>query len=500
VPNHRSLLLLTFLLPHTAVAAAQTAGLAGGAATAPASPLRLVRTLSGTQGEMRDGRFVILDPRTSFRLPEDAKIVVYFEWLGAPGKHLMVGTWRGPGNTSTSSSFEYVAPNRSFSAYWELTLPASAPLGQWSLEATVDGMPAGTHAFEVVGPEAMGPVKTAARVPLSRQEIFARTLETVVVVEALDANGSRLATGPGVILDETTIATSFGLLNNAARVRVKPRTAAAVESADVLTWHHRQDWAIVPVPAMSGAVPVTRATEAVKPGDLCYSANAGGGDGVVTVASCEIVGQGDVPGVGPRLTASFFSAGGAPGAPLLNEYGELIGMMTEGPFERASTLRFIRLGQMGQPSAPAAAPVGALPSPPWPARVTLSELAAKGLFTLPVTHERHVLSGGFATAVVPKGASTQPVDQRNQFQKTDKTLTAFLTWSPAERIRGTTTLRIFDIDNRLLGETKPTKLSMRPGDLSMSVWTLNVPPPGAYRVDVMLNTDIAWRGYFVVTE
>ena len=130
----------------------------------------------------------------------------------------------------------------------------------------------------------------------------------------------------------------------------------------------------------------------------------------------------------------------------------------------------------------------------------LSELAAKGLFTPPVTHERHVLSGGFATAVVPKGASTQPVEQRNQFQKTEKTLTAFLTWSPAERIRGTTTLRIFDIDNRLLGETKPTKLSMRPGDLSMSVWTLNVPPPGAYRVDVMLDTDIAWRGYFVVTD
>lgn len=477
-------------------ASGQTPGQSGGTSTAPDSPLRLVRSLAGTKGEIRNGRFVILDPRNSFRLPEDSNIVVYFEWLGPPGKHLMVGTWRGPAHTTTTSSFEYVAKDRSFSAYWELTLPPTAPRGPWVLAATVDGMPAGVHSFEVVGPEAAAPIAAPTRVPLTRQEIFAKTLDTAVVVEALDAAGSRLSLGPGVVIDASTIATSFDVLNNAARLRIRTRSGTLVESSDVVAWHRRQDWAIVPVPPMPVAA-ATRATGQVQPGDLCYSASTSN-EALLSVASCEIVGAGDTAGVGPRLTANFFSAGGGPGAPLLNEYGELIGMMAEGPLERAGALRFVRLGQPGQMPGPGAVPVASLPSPPWAAPTPIAALAAKGLFTPPVTHGRHVVSGGFATAVKARGASTQPIDQRVEFEGTDKTLTAFVTWSPAERIRGVTTLRIYDIDNRLLGETKPTKLSMRPGDLSMSAWSLDVPPPGTYRVDIMLSADIAWRGYFRV--
>jgi hypothetical protein len=251
------------------------------------------------------------------------------------------------------------------------------------------------------------------------------------------------------------------------------------------------------VPEISGAIAATRASGQVQPGDLCYSASASN-DGVLSVASCEIVAASDSADVGPRLTASFFSAGGAAGAGLLNEYGELVGMMAEGPLERANAMRFVRLGQLGQMPGPGAVPVASLPAPPWAAPTPIGALAAQGLFTPPVTHERHVLSGGFATAVKAKGASTQPIDQRVEFERTDTAIAAFVTWSPAERIRGVTTLRIYDIDNRTRGETKPIKLSMRPGDLSMSVWNLDVPPPGTYRVDVLLNTDIAWRGYFRV--
>ena len=107
------------------------------------SPYRLLKSISGSKGEIKGGRYVVLDPRTAFRVPEDTTVVVYFEWLGPAGKHQLAGTWRGPSNTSTTSSFEYVAKESAFSAFWELTLPASAPRGAWALEATIDGFPAG---------------------------------------------------------------------------------------------------------------------------------------------------------------------------------------------------------------------------------------------------------------------------------------------------------------------------------------------------------------------
>ena len=75
-----------------------------------------------------------------------------------------------------------------------------------------------------------------------------------------------------------------------------------------------------------------------------------------------------------------------------------------------------------------------------------------------------------------------------------------MTWNPAERFKGFTTMRLFDGENRQLGETKPTKISLRPGDALLSHWPMSVPPPGLYRADVMLDDNIAWRGYFRVKE
>ena len=47
-------------------------------------------------------------------------------------------------------------------------------------------------------------------------------------------------------------------------------------------------------------------------------------------------------------------------------------------------------------------------------------------------------------------------------------MTTFVTWSPAERIKGVTTLRLFDMDNRSLGETKPANILLLARDLMMN--------------------------------
>ena len=466
---------------------------------APASPYRVVRSISGSRFEIKNGRLTVLDPRTSFRVPDDGKIIVYFEWLGPAGKHQLAGTWRGPANTSTTSSFEYVAKETSFSAYWELDLPATAPRGQWSLEATITGPPAGVHAFDVGGADSPTPVVTPTRAPLTRQEVFARTLAGSVIVEAVDREGTRIETGPGVALSPTTIATSFAVLNNAVRLRIRTRDGGTTETDQVASWNRRQDWALVTVPALRGVDPPPHAAAPVQPGEGCYSAGVTP-DGTLTVASCEVVGVAPTSPAGPRLNVSFFTAGGSPGAPLLNEYGELTGMMTEGLSDQTVNRTMLRLGQISDVPGVSAVPVAVLAAAPPSSPTPLTALEARGLFTPPVTLGRHVLSGGFASSVPARGQSTQPVDQRYEFVPSDKTLTVFVTWNPVDRLKGSATIRMYDLDNRSLGESKPTKLSLRTGQMMMSTWGINVPAPGVYRVDALVNGAIAWRGHFRVKD
>ena len=129
----------------------------------------------------------------------------------------------------------------------------------------------------------------------------------------------------------------------------------------------------------------------------------------------------------------------------------------------------------------------------------LADLAAKGVFTPRVVKGQHVLSGGFATKILRDGGRTQPVDQKTEFTAQDQSMTVFVTWDPKERIKTVITLRLFDQDNRLLAETKPAKTTLRVGSLPFTTWELKVPPvAGIYRADVVLGSDVAWRGFFRV--
>jgi len=77
-------------------------------------------------------------------------VIVLFQWDGVAGPHRLVAQWRSPDNAATSvSAIDYVARAARFVAYWSLPLSATMQLGTWSIEATVDGMPAGRFTFEI---------------------------------------------------------------------------------------------------------------------------------------------------------------------------------------------------------------------------------------------------------------------------------------------------------------------------------------------------------------
>jgi hypothetical protein len=63
-------------------------------------------------------------------------------------------------------------------------------------------------------------------------------------------------------------------------------------------------------------------------------------------------------------------------------------------------------------------------------------------------------------------------------------------------------MRVFDIDNRPIVVSKPSKLKLRKNDYSLVDWRLPFAPlkPGLYRVDVFFDEDPAWRTFFRILE
>jgi hypothetical protein len=62
-------------------------------------------------------------------------------------------------------------------------------------------------------------------------------------------------------------------------------------------------------------------------------------------------------------------------------------------------------------------------------------------------------------------------------------------------------LRIYDVDNHLLNQGDPVKISLRSGETQERAWNFPlVPNPGIYRADVLVGEEVAWREYFRISE
>ena len=82
----------------------------------------------------------------------------------------------------------------------------------------------------------------------------------------------------------------------------------------------------------------------------------------------------------------------------------------------------------------------------------------------------------------------------------DKAFGVFVMWSPKERLRGLMTVRLFDDDNLIVFESKPSKVDFRRDQTLTSSWSLPIlAKAGTYRADVLLGTTPIWRGFLRIT-
>jgi hypothetical protein len=178
-----------------ACVAGRTLAQQAGGITPGGSQVHLVRSVVGAKGEERNGSYVMTEPRSTFYVPEDRELIVYFEWEGAKGTHHCEGSVRGPGGQfATMTSFDYVATQARFAGYWKVPLAESSPSGNWIFESRVDGEVAGQVTFQVVASSKPADLAKARPIP-SAAEIYKRAIAASVQIEKLDDKGRPLRHG-----------------------------------------------------------------------------------------------------------------------------------------------------------------------------------------------------------------------------------------------------------------------------------------------------------------
>ena len=202
-----------------------------------------------------------------------------------------------------------------------------------------------------------------------------------------------------------------------------------------------QDW-IVLAGGIEGEVSQPVVSEAsVQIGDRLFSieASTGAGRGARRGRG---LGTRRHAATGPRILMTFGTGSGTPGAPVFNEFGELVGItggsLVPGASDLSDLLRF-RAELHGVPIVP----ISLVRAPLSASAVPLADLRARGELFPAVMGGQHVMSGGFARGIT-RTQTVVPSDQRREFSSRDKEFVAFVTWSPQLRLKGALVLRMHD--------------------------------------------------------
>jgi len=471
---------------------------------------RLVRSVSGTKGSQRGNQYSVEDPRTVFYLPEDKQVIVYFEWEGPLGPHHLEGFWKDPeGKVVVVSDFSYESKQKRFAGFWTMLLSESMKTGIWAMEAHVDGEVAGTHNFQVaVGPRPASAV--ASRPLLGPTEIYKLAVPAVASIERLDSQRHRLGLGSGFVFENDLIATSFESIAGARYLRLELAGGTSFDLDSVLAWNRREDWALLRMPT-----PATNSLAAAKPnswevGDHCFSLDSPQ-QGGRTIVDGNITGTHEFNEVGERLNLNLTVSRMASGSPLLNEYGEVIGVVVSssllpdlssltplGVYPGNLISGGVVLGFGPQLAIPMS--LVHIPKPQTPA-TSLADLARSGQFPESLAKNDNLVQGTLAKSIRRVNQQMEAVDERFEFQHKDL-LNVLITWHGETKLKSIAFLRIYNIDNKLVGTAKPLKVNLSKGQLIYSSWTLGVSqmPEGTYRVDLVLGSDPVWRSFFRLVD
>jgi hypothetical protein len=468
---------------------------AAGGAPAAAARFRLITSVSGTKLHQESGRSGIDDPRTIFYVPDDKEVVVYFTWEGPAGAHHFEGVWKNPaGKPVLISEFDYSPEQSRFGGYFKMLLTEAPAIGTWTVEARIDGESAGSHTFQVIAaarPNDLAP----ARHIMTRAEIYSRVAAATVSIENVDQKGARRSVGSGFVIGPGGVLTAFEVIDSASKVRISSH-GKLVEVNEVQAWNRRQDWVILSA-GLDNESPLPRAGASIGITDRCFFLDAAAENNRVLTETF-LIGTQELDAAGQRLNVADPFDRRAVGSALVNDFGEVVGIiggsLLAGAFTGDSiySSRNAMLGAVTRGGL--AIPIN-LVTESNGTGATIEQLAARGQFMPALTATQNVLSGALARGLNRKA------EEKYEFARGDHQLIVFVTWLPEEKRKGIPALHVFDLDNRLIFENAgKKKITVNTNKLSYTAWEVDVStiPPGIYRVDVLLDADTVWRTFFRV--
>lgn len=464
----------------------------------------MIRAVSGTKGSAQGNQYIIEDPRTIFYVPDDKQIIVYFEWEGPLGPHRFEGLWKNPeGKVTVISDFSYTAEHKRFGGYWTLILGETMPVGIWTLEARVDGEAAGVYNFQVLAaPRPPGSELPVEKAHLAAAEIYKRAIAASVAVEGLNLSGDKVTEGTGFFANDGVVVTAFQAIDGAHKVRLTLSDGRRVETEQVMGWDRWQDWAVLQVSAPN-APKLPRAT--VKPvvGDRVYSLDTPS-PGTRIILDLDIIGLNKFDRSGERLNVTNTVSLAAAGAPLLNVYGEVVGVMGTTLLPGANPLtsgrfNYINLSFLSSVRGGLATPIEFV-SLRGARLATLSDLHVAGQMVRPLQPQQEVMSGNFARATKSSGGFTQMIESKNEFSMRDKECSFSVMVRGTTKAKSVVAIWLYDVDNRPLAGSKPMKVNFKLGSMLTLDWKvpLGQLQPGYYRVDFTIDEIPAWRGFLQV--
>lgn len=469
-----------------------------------ASPFRLISSTSGGKEATRGNQEVIADPRTVFHLPEDKQVFVVFELEGPLGAHHLQGRWRDPtGKIVSVGDGDMQTNTPRFFCYWSLTLPDSVTPGLWAIEVQVDGHPVGEHTFQILANPDTPPA------PPSTSAVYQRAVASSVFIDSKDPDNQLIRQGSGFFIRKGMVLTAFQVIDGASSLGIELADGSQITTNQVLAWNRWQDWAILKVDAPNEQ-PLERAVaNSWKVGDHCYLLDAPNGTGR-TIENVGITGIQEPAHAGERLSTTWYGGPRTIGSPLLDAFGRVVGVLGGSlvpgieSVGREGTRAYRGGGQVPENlSGPLTVPISLIPEPSASQPTVLSELATQSQFIKPVVTDTQVMSGTLCRdyqtvhdiTITALGATTE-------FSRGRDSLAAVFMWAPDKKVKSTIQLQIYDLDNRLVEQSRPAKIGLQPQITAYSGMKLPLTAlaPGIYRVDLLVGDDLEWRAFFRIKE
>src|SRR5262249_3034322 len=189
-----------------------------------------------------------------------------------------------------------------------------------------DGESAGVHNFEITTATPPDGTITSTRKLVTPSEIYNRAAAGSVLIENINSKGVRRNVGTGFFIGPHKLLTAFKVIDDAMELRIVGSGRKTIETTEVLSCNRRQDWVILKVDLDNVTTLQPAAPDSAAVGDRSYFLDAPT-EGNRVLVETSVIGNQDLGPAGSRLNIGDTANRRAVGSPLLNEYGEVIGLL-----------------------------------------------------------------------------------------------------------------------------------------------------------------------------